>query len=500
MNQKLLLCIAILFTNFAIQAQTISGKVVDINNSKPIENVAIVTNLKTGTTSNKFGEFTLNLKNIKTITFSCLGFETKTINISYLKNINYIIGLSKSINQLNEIKLHIAKVSLDSLLIKTAKNMKENYLSTATKQELFAVENQKLDFKKIDLELKSNSLLSRKNKKLAEQELKEFSDDILYRKPEFISEFKAIVLTKEIQSKKNKKTIALYNIDSLEGYKKADIGNGITIKNMTTKLQNIILKHLNPKITYKIKSGLFKVEDSLSLAEVTKTNDSIEKSNTFSNFRATNYVSDLKNNGMFFNKSSENIFFDRKYYHHQLEKNQVLGIDKYYVISFTPRKSKSKYAGFMFIDPFDFTIKKLIYQFADGKRGQHLNLKLLFGVKFSENKNSVTLFYEKNEENKVYASYYHESKTNYAYINRPLKFIENSKEREKVKFNIKVEINVTESREVFIKNDKAINAKMVKPYTKEDFKKRTTYLTKNEYLNSDWKNRNIIKAYLKQYE
>ena len=44
----------------------------------------------------------------------------------------------------------------------------------------------------------------------------------------------------------------------------------------------------------------------------------------------------------------------------------------------------------MYINPNDFTITKIEYKFAEGKRGQNLNLKWLLGIKVSENINKTT--------------------------------------------------------------------------------------------------------------
>jgi hypothetical protein len=500
MAKKLLFLILLVFVNLIINAQTVSGKIINNISLNPIENVAIITNIKTGTISNKLGKYIINLKNVSTITFSCLGYQSKTVSKNLLIKRNYNIKLIENINQLDEIQLNIAKISLDSLLIKTAKSMKENYLSEAVKQELNAIESQKMDFKKLDLELKSSSLLSRESKKLAEQELKTFSENLQNRKPEFTSAFKASVFTKEKYSKKAKKTFTTHKIENIKGFKKANIGEGITVKNITEKLQNIVLKYLNSDKTYKIKSGLFKVEDSLSLKKVSKISDSIKKENSFSNFNATNYSRDVKNIGTFYKTSSEKNFLNRKYYNHNLEINEVLGVLKYYVISFKPRKSKAKYSGKIYIDPSDFSIKKITYKFAKGKRGEHLNLKFLLGIKFSENEHNVTIYYEKNEDNKIYVSYFNEAKTSYAYINRPLKFIENTIDKNKVKFNIKVEINVFQTTEVLLKNTIYVDASSIKSNKKEDFKKRTNYLSKEAYNNTNWKNRLQIKEYLKNYE
>lgn len=491
----------IIFVHFLeINSQTISGKIKNQNSFDPIEKAAIFTDLKSGTTSDEYGNYTLNLEGINTITFSCLGFQTKTITKNQLIKSNYVVHLIENIHQLQGFQLNIAKISLDSLLIKTTLAMKKNYISSPVKQEAYIVENNKLDFEKLDFELKASSLLSKKNRKLAEQDLKSFSNDLQKRKPTFGSEFKVNFLNTKMRSEKLNKDFDIYQVENIDGFKTITIGNGITVENITKKLQNIVLKHLSSKNTYKVKSGLFKVEDSLSLSETTKIADSLAKDTTF-NLNTKNYtISSSHKLGAFFTNSSENNFLDKKYYEHHLEKNETLGAKKYYVISFIPDRLKSRYAGKMYIDPSDFFIKKIEYSYADGKRGEHLNLKFLFGVKFSENKHDATLYFEKNNDDKVYISYVNQSKTNYAYIDRPIKFIENSKERNKITFHINIELNVIESSEIYLKAPIYMDEHKIPKSIKEDYTRKTKFMTSEAFENTNWKNRKIIKEYLATYQ
>mgnify|MGYP003667507101 FL=1 len=500
MFKKLLIIYLFFFGCFASKAQIISGKIFSLETKKPIEKVAIATNINTGTTSNKLGNFKLDLKNVKTITFSFLGYKTKTLTINGLRKINFNIYLSETINQLDEIELKIAKISLENLIQKTVDSMKKNYISTAVKQDIYVFENQKMDFKKLELDLESSSLLSRKKRKLAQIEFENFSNSLKETNPEFSKEFNGNVSSKKIKSKKTAKNVAIIKVNEIVGYRKKDIGNGVTINNIQDKIQNIILKHLKNDKTYKVKTGLFKVEDSLSFKEVSKKTDSLNNNNSFGEFRIANNKRATENKGSFFKNNNETNFLNVKYYNQSLEKNETVNGLKMYVISFKPRKSKAKYTGKVYIDPYDFTVKKLIYKYAKGKRGEHVNLKWLLGIKYSENENATTLFYEKDKFGKIYTSYYKQIIKNYAYINRPIKFIENSKEKEKVKFNIKVEVILNETTETLLNNTSYIPEETVITLKKEDFKKKKQYISYKKYLASNWNNRKLIAAYLKKYE
>ena len=148
MLKKLPIILFFLFGCFPVISQTISGKVVDKVSLKPIQNVAIITNLNRGSTSDKDGKFTLLSKDLESITFSSLGYVTLTIKFDELKKLNYMVFLIEKVNELDEIQLNLAKISLDSILIKTQKSMKENYVSGALNSRFYSKENSIINFKK----------------------------------------------------------------------------------------------------------------------------------------------------------------------------------------------------------------------------------------------------------------------------------------------------------------------------------------------------------------
>ena len=500
MIKKILFALFFFFGCFTLQSQIIRGKIMNKTSLKPIDEVAIITNLKTGTTSNKLGFFTLQIDNVESITFSCLGFASTTIKINALKEQNFIVSLFENIDQLDEIKLNFAKISLDSLLIKTQKSMNDNFITGPVKHCFYMRENTEVDFKKLELDLEKSSLLSRKNRKLAEQELIDYANELQNSKPAVASEFSGILSFKGMVKKKKKKNSDIIKVDSVKGYKFSTGKKNINLKEAQSDLQTIILKHLNKDKTYKISSGLFTIEDSLSMKKVLHKSDSIKANNTFKEYEPMYSYRVAKRNSTFFSEKNEPNFFDQKYYNHILEQKEVLGTSMAYVISFTPRKSKSKYRGRIFIHPKDFTVAKIEYEFAEGKRGMHVNLKWVLGVKVSLNLKKVTLFYEKNMEDKVYNSYYKETSETHAYVHKPIKFKENSKTKNKVKFDIKVELKTKETIEVLLLDAINIAESAIKPVEKVDLGKNITYTSLKDYNNTKWKNRKLIIDYLKKYE
>ncbi|MDP5091832.1 MAG: carboxypeptidase-like regulatory domain-containing protein [Polaribacter sp.] len=92
--------------------QTISGKIVDNDTQKPLENVNVflTKNKSIGTTSDENGDFTLKIKlnfnQNDSISFSMIGYNTLNTTIRFLMENNRIIYLSKSSEILEEITVN----------------------------------------------------------------------------------------------------------------------------------------------------------------------------------------------------------------------------------------------------------------------------------------------------------------------------------------------------------------------------------------------------------
>lgn len=202
MKTKLHLFLTVLIVNFSLNAQKISGYVFSKTSNKPIDRVAIITNNKTGTVSDKLGNYNLQLKNATKITFSSLGYQSVTLTINDLINQKYKVYLFENINQLAEIELKFDKISLESLIQKTVDSMRKNYITFSNKQDIYVYENQKIDFNKLELDLESSSLLNKQNRKLAQKDFENFSKNLKNISPEFSKEFYAKINTQSIKPKK----------------------------------------------------------------------------------------------------------------------------------------------------------------------------------------------------------------------------------------------------------------------------------------------------------
>lgn len=500
MIKKLLLISIYFISIFTLNAQEISGKIFDLKTLKPLENVAISVSSNIGTVSDKYGSYTLNLNGLTLITFSSLGYEDQVFDIVKLKKVGFVIYLKQVVNALSEVKIHTKKIPLDSILSRTKKYMKENYLRMPKKEYFNAIKETKLNLRKYSLDLKKNNSLSRKQKKLAKQEFELYSKSLKDKNPTEVSEFNARASSYKRLIKKIDKYFPEMIVDEVEGFRKSNSNNDISLKNIQQQMIAILMKHLDTTNTYKIKSGLFKIEDSVSFNKTKGINDSITISNSFTNSEVKSLYNDIIFINSKFVYDHKSNFLSKKFYQHELKNNEYLDKTLYHKIFFRPKKSSVKYSGFIYINTEDYSIKKVSYTYAENKKGGHFNLKWLLGVKFSENINNGNIYFEKTNNNKIYASYLNEFTQKYAYVNRPIKFIENSERKNKIKLNFKIELDIEEKKEIIINKTKNLSKDSLKIVDVNQNKKRSKFITTQEYEKSKWKNRFYFKQYLKKYE
>ncbi len=113
-----------------------------------------------------------------------------------------------------------------------------------------------------------------------------------------------------------------------------------------------------------------------------------------------------------------------------------------------PKKRKANYIGKLYISETDYAVLKVDYAYAEGKTGEKLNLKFLLVVKYVENEHKGNIIFRKNEESSLYYPYYiNEESQKYVYVHRPIKFIENGGDKNKVGFDFVIEGHVVEKME-----------------------------------------------------
>jgi CarboxypepD_reg-like domain len=463
----------------SLNAQSFSAKIIDKSTMLPVPYAAVQTEQYRGVITNEEGVFNIDLKDnsIEEITISSLGYKKDIFKIEQIKSNNYVIELEPSINELNTVYLSSSKPNADSIIARVVRNLSKNYRTENIQHKLFYRETSYMDFDNLDFEIKKTSHVKKKKLLDANNSLKAMTDNIMSSNfvhfTDFIGELS--VMNKDSSKLLVEKATQIINA-------KKDF----SLKNIQEKAQNIVLKYLDTTLTYKLKSGLFKVEDSLSLANEDEPKDKkLEFKIKDLKSDANKMLNDTRTNP----QSLLRKILDADNYSYSLQNVTFYNDEMIYAIHFKPKRAKAKYAGTLHVAHDSYGVLKADYSFSKGKRGSKLNLRLILGVKYIEKISSGTIIFKKNENNWYEPRYIKHEEGHYFYISRPLKFIENSSVRNKTLFNFKIEGVARHKEELLLTSTTAIaNAEF--NIIKEE--KIVPYQKQRKYDAKVWANNEIL--------
>ena len=120
----------------------------------------------------------------------------------------------------------------------------------------------------------------------------------------------------------------------------------------------------------------------------------------------------------------------------------------------------------------------------------NFNMKLLLGIKVSENVSKGTIIYKKRAENDNYYMQYATTESgNYFYLNRPLKLIElTSGEKDVLDLDFKIEANTLNKTEFLNMSRSEITESRIEKIKEVDFK----FIKIKSYDPKIWKDYNAI--------
>ena len=439
-----LVTIALSFWSLHLISQNIVGKIIDEKTKSPIAYAAIKVDDFHGAFSNEEGFFKLNIENLEAITVSCLGYKTKTLTANDILANNYVISLEEAINQLDEVFISNKRPNIDSIMARVRRNLYNNYDFNLNSYSVFFRETTYLDFDNLEFVVEKASDIAKRDLQRANKSLDSLSRAIIDNKTLNFLDFKGKLLSKDHKNTK---------LEVNKATKLIDRKNDFTIDDVQERAQNLVYKYLDTTKTYKLKTGLFKIEDSMSL-KPSENAKPIEK-NEYQIPNLNSKSRSLLNYAEFYDNSFIVNILDPDLYDYTLVNTTSYNGDLVYAINYKPRRSKAKYIGRMYVTDFDYAITKLDYQFAKNRHGEKLNLKLILGVKYVENLNNGILIYEKDSNNKYQPKYLQEDEGSYFYVSRDFKLIENSRAKNKTSFSFKIEGDVRNKEELlFIDHEK----------------------------------------------
>ncbi|NMH89403.1 carboxypeptidase-like regulatory domain-containing protein [Flavivirga algicola] len=477
--KKSILLTVFLYIGMSLNSQNITAKLIDKNNGTPIPYATIKTGKFSGVISNEEGYFSLNLEDIeaKIVTISCMGYQSKTLQIEAIKALDFLIPLETAINQLNEVYISNKRPNVDSIITRARAKLSENYDINLNKYNIFYRGTEYADFKNLDFEIEKASHVKSKNLKKANKSLDSLSKFVVSSNIIHFLDFKGELLSLDEDSSKlvvNKAT------------KLIDHKNDFSIDAVQEKAQTLLLKYLDTTKTYKLKTGLFKIEDSLSLKSE-GFNDDEKNGNEMDHLKGT--TSSLLRKSMFVDNTLLKNILNPKLYDYTLENIGYNNDDLIYTVSYKPRKGKAKYSGKLFISDENYAILKVDYKYYRSRHGEKVNLKFILGIKFVENVSEGTYMYEKDSANKYHPKYIKKVEGSYFYINRDLKLIENSQEKNKIGFSFKIEGDNRNKEELLFT---AINDINLEDFASTKQEKEVSFTMLNSFEKTIWQNEETI--------
>lgn len=487
-------CTLLLF-QFSI-AQNIKGKIIDASTGEAIPYANIKVNTGENLVSNGEGFFSLSESNSQdetALTVSYLGFVNKQLTVSELKKLDFNIKLTPAVYELNDVAVSNIKPNPYEIMANVKANLERNYSTgeTANKDKLFYRKSENFKPVLIDVAINESTGFSKQALHKVNTDLKTFSNQLISNPPQ---EFTDILCNYfSVKTKKADKFLFTSKMDVLKATVLKNEGRSSSLDDLEKTAKNIMLQHLDSTKFYRVKSGIFGSRDTISLREDFNKKKDLKKDKEIKNQLTAakanlNYF--LMNTNFL---SSTKLDFIKKtdWYTYTYEGTTYTNENEFaYIISFKPRKSKAKYVGKLYISETDYAILRTDYILDEGEKLNGFNMKLLLGIKVSENLSKGTITYKKNrEDDSYYMQYAAIEKGSYFYLNRPLKFIELTKsEKDVLALDLKVEANTSSKTEFLNISRSLTTAAAIEKIKEDDFK----FITIKSYDPKIWKDYNAI--------
>lgn len=436
---------------FLIQAQEFTATILDSSNNKPIPFVAVQTAKYKGVISNEEGVFVIDLEDVSNnqLTISCLGYNSLTIYINDIISSKNVILLQPAINELETVYLSNSKPNVDSIISRVKRNLKTNYKSDSLSYTFFQRSTSYFDFDELDIDVKKASHFKKRQLAKANKQLSEMANNI---------KTSNAVVFQDISGHLNAIRKDSTKLEVLKATQIINSKKDFSLEKIQERAYNVILKYLDTTKTFKLKTGLFKIEDSLSLSD----NEEKEPKKEFNIINLKSSVTSVLSKSQLGKRSMLLKILNTDNYEYSLTNVITNDDDILYLIHFEPKRSKAHFTGNIYVSEDSHAILKLDYKYAKGKRGEKLNLRLVLGIKYVENVNQGTIIYKKSENGFYEPRYIKSESGEYFYLNRPLKFIENSENRNKTSFNIKIEGSTVNREELLFTEVKHIDLDVFK--------------------------------------
>lgn len=461
-----------IYSNFA---QQVAGKVLTKTN-EPIPFATIQIGPNYGVITNEEGSFSIETEGFKasdSVYISCLGFERKGLVLEEFSS--KIYKLDEQVNELHEVYVTNRPLTIDSIMYYVNRNLKKNYRPELVRYDVFSRRTEYIVGKDADFEINKSTGFKKKQLEAFNKDFDGLEKKLVNNKSKQYTEFVGTLFIKDKETSKLKVDKAIRLLDER---------NDQSVEKLAEKGQELILKHLDKDKVYTVKSGWFKVSDSVSLKENNNKMDDTINSLKF----IRNMVHKMVEEHGFSSKTILNFITDTRKYEYEIKDITFIGSEMVYVISYAPRRSSADFEGTFYVSHETFAILKADYKFAKGRIGEKLNLKLLLGVKYIEQNKKGSVIYKKHKEGYYYPNYMTDQLDRYFYVDRPIKFKDNNSS-EKVSFDFKVEGVFKEKNEILVMDESQIS---ISEFNATKEKRKIDYETLKAFDPNYWKDYNVL--------
>ena len=176
--------------------------------------------------------------------------------------------MNEQVNQLDEVFLSNKTPDVDVIIRKTNENLSTNYQSEELKYKLFFIETSYNDFSKIEFEIDKASGIKKQELASVNKSLDSLTTSIKNNESiQFKDYLSELILLKQEN----------YKLNVIKVTELIDSKKDISIDEIQEKAQSLFLKYLDTTKTYKLKTGLIKIEDSLSFKDSKLKEQEVDK-------------------------------------------------------------------------------------------------------------------------------------------------------------------------------------------------------------------------------
>ena len=461
-------------------SQSLESVVYDAENKMPVIFSSVYTTQNTGVITNDEGAFKINIDNLSksdSLFVTSLGYEKLSLSLNQLKDLDTIF-IKEQKEILSDVVISANKLSADEIIQRFVDSISHRHHIEPTEFKVFKRIHHLDNPKALEVEVNKSSFMTRKQTKQFNNKVKIYFENI----QDNYSNTYDDVLYNAYYSKES------VDLDYIKGTKLINLSKNSSVETLQKEVFKELLSALNTASTFKVKSGLFPLEDSLSTKEFMQFSDSSVK-DTLKNKTTENSILKLLTHNLKNNDILDNI----NRYRFKLISTKIFDDEVVYVLSFKPDHRKAKYIGNAYINAEDFGLMRLDYKLIDGEKEAGLSMKFLLGLKFRVDQSEYQIIYQKFKNGQYYPKYYRSKKRQYVYVDRKLKLKENTEnrsERIKLKLDFHVENNNVMQTEFLFMNPKALNPKKY-TFDKNGFAFKAYIKTYDPKI---WEEYNIIQA------